>query len=102
MCRFTLPDDAFTAYVKQQDTNGQDNPLLRTKIALEGGCDADLGDSTYVENINDAIAGGYITEDTLTTAVSRLSLDCFVSVFICAIWQKKTRILFVYLTFLFV
>ena len=54
-----------------QDKNHQGNHLLRTKIALEAGCDADLGDSTYVENINDAISQGYISEDTVNLAVSR-------------------------------
>ena len=66
-----MTDGAFTTYVLDQDKNHQGNHLLRTKIALEAGCDADLGDSTYVENINDAISQGYISEDTVNLAVSR-------------------------------
>eukprot|EP01084_Bolivina_argentea_P243365 408007_1 len=65
-----ITDDAFTTYVKQQ-TNGKDDPLIRTKIAIEGGCDADLGDGFYVQYMENAIVTNTINISIVNEAVKR-------------------------------
>ena len=65
-----IPDDAFTAYVKK-NANGNDDPLIRTKLALEGGCDADLGDGFYASYMQNALLNETINESSIDLAVGR-------------------------------
>ena len=67
----TITDPIFTVYVKQMSPNGTDDPLLRTKLALDSGCDGDLNDGFYAMYMNAALTANTINESSIDLAVSR-------------------------------
>eukprot|EP01084_Bolivina_argentea_P020027 37274_1 len=63
-------DDAFTVYV-EANTNGEDDPIVRVKLALENGCDTDLGDAFYISYLYYALVTNAINMTIIDKAVSR-------------------------------
>ena len=59
----------FTAYLQSVD-NGKTDNLLRSKIAIEGGCDANIGD-VYVSYLYAAVQQNYTTEEVVDRATYR-------------------------------
>ena len=64
-----IADPAFTAYVESVN-NGKDDMLLRSKLAIEGGCDANIG-AIYLSYLYAAVQQNYTTEKVIDRATFR-------------------------------